>query len=444
MKTILALLALSLAANLAVAIASFVRPSAAPPALRDWFDREGAAARAAETQQRELQAAARRADAARARATAAQSRLWSTLSTDDLKSLIERLRAAGFPAHVIRAIVSAQIEQRFSGRMDALMRTVQETPYWQPASTSSIYNPKFSEERQQIYRERSKLMRELLGLDLYASYYSSDPSAAQRRQFGNLSQAKIDLIQRINDDYAEMTGQIRSESQGITLPEDREKLALLEREKRADLAAILSPQEIEDYEMRSSMTAMRLRSAMTYMNASEEEFRTIFRLQHKYADVLNPPSAGGLTMYSPESSQQRREVTNRLNAEISAALGAARSADFFRASSYEFQQLVQLAQRENRPVADAARAFDLRDTAANESQRIGADPALSLEQKRAALVTLAQNTRVQLSAAIGPTAAETYAKSSNWLQAIENGRTVRFEGTTTYYGSPSSPQPPRK
>lgn len=443
MKTLLVLLGLSLAANVAVAVASFLRPAAAPSALRDWFDREGAAARAAETRQRESRLAAARAAAETKRAATAQARLWSTLHASDLKTLVDRLRTGGFPPHLIRAIVSAEIEQRFSGRMNALMSTVIDTPYWRPAPTSSFYNPKFHEERQQIYRERAKLMRDLLGHDFYASYYTSDPTVAQRRQFGDLPQGKIDLIQRINDDYAEMTAQVRAASQGITLPEDRDKLALLEREKRADLAALLTPQELEDYEMRSSQNAMRLRTPMTYMNASEDEYRAIFRIQQKYADILYPPSAGGLS-FTSDTFQQRRDATDQMNAEIARALGPARGADFERASSSEFRQMAEIVQRDGRSLNDAIRAYEVRDAASKESQRIGDDASLSAEQKRAALLTLAQNTRVQLESALGPTSGAAYTKSSSWLRALENGQIVSFSGSSTSFRPVSStPPPPR-
>lgn len=438
MKTFAVLLALSLAANAVATAVLFLRPSLAPPAIRDWIDREGAVTRTAEAQRQEVRAAADRRAAEQARAAASQAKLWSALTTDDLHALVARLRAAGFPPGVVRGIVTAQVQGRFSARMNELVRTMEETPYWRPAPTSSYNNPKLFEQRQQVYRDRTKLLRELLGPDLYAGA-GTDRTEIQRRQFGNLPQEKIDLIQRINEDYAEMQAQVRAAAQGITLPEDREKLVLLDREKRADLAAILAPQELEDYEMRTSPAASRLRSAMTYMNATEDEFRTIFRIQRQFESQLYPPSAGGFVSMTTELMQQRRDVTNQMQAQVNAALGEMRGSEFARASNYEFQQLVQLAQREQRAIGDAVRAFELRNAAALESARIGGDPALTNDQKRAALQMLAQNTKAQLASALGPGAGEAYAKSAMWLQAIERGSIVRFEGTSTSF----SPLPPR-
>lgn len=444
MKALVVLLSLSLTANIATLAAYLVRPSLAPPGIRDWLDRDGAAKRAAQAHLRAQRAVAAQALAEQARSAAVQAKLWSALASDDLPVLVSRLRAAGFPPSVIRGIVTAEVQKRFSARMGELTRAVADAPYWRPPLTSSYNNPKFFEERQQVYRDRAKLMRELLGPDMYSDS-PSDPTGIQRRQFGNLPPAKIEMIQRINDDYTEMQAQVRAAAQGITLPEDREKLALLEREKRADLAAILTPQELEDYEMRTSITAMRLRNTMTWMDATEAEFRTIFRIQQPFDSQLYPPSAGGSMMYTSELMQQRRELTEKMHAQVRQALGDARTADFIRASNYEFQQLAQLAQRENRPMADAVRAYELRDATARESGRIGNDRTLSNEQKLAALRALAQNTRAQLAVALGPMAGEAYAKSATWLQAIERGTIVTFDGTTTSFRSVSTTgsTPPR-
>lgn len=441
MKPLLVLLAVSLAANVSTAIVYVARPAAAPPVIRNWLDRDSAEARATETRQRAERSAAARHRAEKSRAATAQAKVWSALRADDLRTMVARLREAGFPATIIRGIVNAEVQAQFSARMRAISRVVEETPYWRPPLTRSSNNPKLFEERQQIYRDRAKLLRELLGPNIYEDT-TIDPSAAQRRMYGDLPQSKIDMIQRINEDYAEMTAQVRAAAQGITLPEDREKMALLEREKRADLAALLTPEELENYEMRSSTTAMRLRSTMTYMNATEAEFRTIFRIQHEYESRLYPPSTGGLTMYTSEMAQQRQAATNEMNARIRAALGEARGTDFIRASNYDFQQMAQLAQRENRPMSDVARAYDLRESATKESARIGGDAALSPEQKRLALRSLAQNTKAQLSAALGPTAAETYAKSAMWLQAIENGNVVTIDGTSMNFRAVTIPVPP--
>jgi hypothetical protein len=429
------LLAASVVANVAALAAFAIRPAWAPAPLRPLFDR-GIAGDDKTTARPGATAAST------ARRAAPAPALWSALRSEDLPTLIARLRAAGFPASVIRAIVGAEIQKRFAERMNALVRTVQDTPYWQPLPTSSFNNPKFFEERQQVYRDRARMLRELLGPDQFA--HTGDPTAAQRRLYGDLPASKIDLIARINDDYAEMTSQVRAATQNIILPEDRAKLALLEQEKRKDLAAILTPAELADYEMRTSQITMRLRGPLTLMDASEAEFRTIYGIQQPYAAILFPTERVPYT--TSEMANQRREAQTKMEAEIRTALGDARANEYFRAATGEYQQLVQIAQRENLPVSAATRAYDLRASTAQESARIGNDTSLTNDAKRGALQTLAQNTRMQLTSALGANAGQAYAQSAQWLRAIENGTIVTLDGNSMSFRPlpPSSSQlPPR-
>lgn len=372
---------------------------------------------------REIALASHRAEAAAqiqaARTAAAQAQLWPALDSDDLKTLVAQLHAAGFPRAIIRAIVTARIRARFNPRLAALARSASDTPYWKAsAATSVALSAKLDAERNQILRERSALLRETLGEMRELKGIGERVTTAERREFGDLSKTKIGLLQRINDDYAEMTERARAATQGITLPEDRERLALLEREKRTDLAAVLTPQELEDYELHTSPITGRLRAALTVMDASEAEFQTLFRIQQQFEPILNP-SAGAIM---PNGAfNQRVAASQQMTDQIKAALGEARAVEFTRASDNEYQQLVKLAQRENLPTAAAIQAFDLRAATSESSLRISNDKALSYDQKLAALKTLADSTRAQLNTALGVAAGSSYAKSAMWLSQLDQG-----------------------
>ncbi len=417
MKLPALLLVGSLAANAALLGLFALRPALAPPAFRAYFvsDQQRAANLAAENK------AARARTAALAKTAAAKKAgVWSGLQTDDLKSLIARLRAAGFSPVVIRAIVNARLESTFSARMNELVGSI-DVPFWKPDGLSSYNNPKFYETQSQIYRDRAKALREILGDDYFAGS-AGEATAEQRRKYGDLPKSKIDLIERIADDYTEMISQVKAATNGIMLPEDREKLALLEREKRTDLAAILSPAEREDYEMRNSYITIRLRSALTLLDATLEEYRAIYRIQQPFSDILYPT---GPTTFTPEMSRQRAEAQKQVADQLKAALGEQRYADFARASNYEYQNLFRLAQRENLSVDAINRTYDLRASAAQESTRIQ-DAKLTPEARTAALQTLVADTKAKIIGNLGSNLAENYTKSLSWLNALERGYTIRL------------------
>lgn len=424
MKPAVLVLCTSLAANAALLGVFAARPSLAPPAVRSFFEFGGAASFTADAS-----SALKTAATPTPKGASGAGPWWQALENPDLTTLVARLRAAGFPPSVLRAIIDAEIEARFAPRIQELARQLHETPYWKPDPSLFTGNSRLFESINQIYRERSQVLRGLLGHDAFA-YSGEDASTALRRQFGNLGEAKIAMVQRISDDYAEMIGQVRTAMQGVTLPEDREKLALLEREKRADLASVLTPEELADYEMRTSPITNRLRTPLTIMNASEAEFRTIFGIQQPYADVINP-TIGIMTL---EMSQQRRDTTAKINEQIKAALGETRFAEYQRATQSEFQQLHRIASAEGVSPEAMARAFDLRTPTAAASTEIMNDRNLSPEDRRTALQNLAQTTRTQILSTLGPAAGPAYVESARWLTHIAQGGSVSVmpDGNLSY------------
>ena len=255
-------------------------------------------------------------------------------------------------------------------------------------------------------------------------FTTDDVSSAQRRQFGNLSRQKIDLIQRVEDDYAEMMSAVRAATKGIMLPEDREKLAFLTREKRDDLAAVLSPAELAEYEVRNSPITWSLSHELANFKPNEAEFRAIFSVQQQLNDKF-PFVPGVRTDF-----EGRRTTQVQLSEQLKITLGERRFADYLRETSDDFHQLKRLVQRENLSPDAAVRAFDLRHVVSQNSVRIVDDPALTVEQKRAALGTLAKNTRDQIIATLGPVAGPTFLNTVNhqWLNGVERGAAVTFIG----------------
>ncbi len=342
--------------------------------------------------------------------------VWSTLEASDLKTLAAKLRAAGFPPSVIRSVIQSRLIQSVLPRYQEMAAAVGPKPFWATGrnqSTSS--DPKFRAALNDIGREYTAILKDALGPEGDQAEETND---SNRRQYGDLPREKIEQLQKIVSDYSDLTNQVKISANGITLPEDQEKLDLLERERRADLAKILSPQELEEFLVRSSPTTARLRTALTAMNATEEEFRVIYRAQLTFDEKYYN---AGLTRVNDRQADQARVAE-----EIKNALGDARLADYTRASDSEFQILSQVAQQAQLPTSAAIQVYDLRTNVANESNRIFSDANLSTDQKRAALQTLAQAMRSQVTATLGESAARTYLQSATWLNRVEQGSAVTF------------------
>ena len=354
----------------------------------------------------------------------AEGKTWAALNTADMRALAERLRAAGFPAAVVRSVIWTQVNESFKARRAAIMPAAEDKPFWKTDSSNygGGYDPKYYAAMRDLGREQAKIVKDALGTDVSPD---SEISDYQRRRFGDLPRDKIDQLQRLDQDYNDLRNEVNSSTRGIMLPEDRQKLAMLEQEKRADLAQVLSPQEMDDYLMRTSPTTNRLRNALTVLNASEAEFRAIYQAQSAFDDKYSYQNIGNA--YSPDLQKERQTAQADVNNQIKAALGDQRYADYVRASDREFQQLNRIAQQNSLADTVAVQVYDLRNSTLKESNRIFDDVSLAPDQKRTALQALGQTARAQITSTLGNDVAPRYLEVANrWLAGLDRGAAVSF------------------
>jgi hypothetical protein len=389
----------SLFVNAALVAALVNRPTLAPPPMRDLFGAHTAPA--AEANASPKPAAAKQP----------APKLWAQLDTTDLRLLKTRLQAAGFPPDIIRRMIVSLVDAQYVPRMRALMQPDPNMPFWKQRGFLTLSDKRYVDV-QQLQRERSKLVKDLTA-DLAAA--DKDISAAERRRFGDLSAAKIEMVQRIEDDYAEMGSSIRAGMNGIELKEDRDKFALLQKEKEADLASVLTPDELAEYKVRTSGVMDRLRNQLGGFDPSEQEYRAIYQAYDSIRNAV--PHTGSFVTWDME---QREAAEQKLGNALKTALGDARYDQFLRTTSSDYQQLARLVQQQNLPADVADRVMTLRDATAQESVRIAQDPGISIPDKSVALKTLAANTRLQLQSLLPGDAGQDYVKRASWLSPLDH------------------------
>lgn len=411
MKPATTVLLLSTLVNISVLTAFALRPTLAPAAFRDAFHLGDRTAGPLPTAPKTPTA------------PAPKHQLWSDLGTTDLPTLIARLRAAGLSGDLIREIIRAEINSRYDARLRSFTEPDPGKPYWK-SSGFNFWNSARSEEYFGLIRERSRLLRDLVGDPSLADAEITD---SQRRHFGSLSRQKIDLLQRIADDYADMFAAATSATGGITLPEDRAKLALLTKEKNADLAAVLTPEELAEYKIRSSSITDLMSRQLGDFHASESEYHAIFDAQQALNDLRTSASTTNIVL---SSGSDRTSAQQDIEAQLRARLGEARYADYIRETSSDYHQLQGLVDAAQLPTDVGIRAFNLRDSVSAESIRIVDDATMSDDQKRTALATLAKGTRDQLLALLGSTAGPAYIKilEQTWLTYLGRGSSFNLAG----------------
>lgn len=321
---------------------------------------------------------------------------------------VAALEAAGLPAALAREIALGRTFARLAEKVRGTSGKGAADERWWRLRPGA--NPGAREQQLAARRELSDALLAAFGDDLGLS--------GDRSQFSFLPAAKRDALRRITQDYDEMFAKF-SGSGGIQLASDREKLRLLRLEKERDIAALLSPDELAAYEMRTSTSGNTVRGRYGDAIESEAEFQKIYALQKAFDEKF--PREALVGRIPPEVMRARSEAERQLDADIRATVGDDRYAALRRAADADVRVIDSLAQRLNLAPATTDNVLAARNSFAAESQRINNDTSLSVPERRAAIQALATQAKAEVTRNLGAEAADAYSQRSPWLSMLQGG-----------------------
>ncbi len=339
------------------------------------------------------------------------AKLWDRLQGGEARELAARLRAAGAPERTVRLLVADALRERYLARQRELIGDGDPAAFWQEAAAATD-------------REKQAALRALArkNEDVLAELFGADPATAEarerrRRLYGPLPDAKLERIDRLTADYGDMADDIRAQAGGVLLASDRELLALLEQERRKDVAAILTPAELDIYDLMTSATARTLRARLANFAPSEREFRALFALQRDFDARFAGSNGAG----DEASRRERAAAEAELDGRIKSALGATRYEEYRRQQDPGYRVVARIVERFGLP---AKRADEVVGLALNVRTRLRAlrdDPGLTPEAVRGELEVLTRESGERILALLGSDGAELYRRTSGgaWLRALE-------------------------
>lgn len=419
MKALPLLLAASLAANAALLIGGWLRPSDGWPSL---FSPTSATSGRTSTI---TLSGSPDGDATKASGTT----LAAALKGGSPEELCAVLRAAGMDDSLVRQLVSARIWKNYEARFKALQNgnTPADPAVWWKNPEQNRNNTTTKEQREEM-RRLQKLVQEENERILGKAAGAND-NPWMKRQYGFLSSEKRELLQKTEQDYNELIGEINQETMGFQLPSDQEQLRFLQQEKRRDIEAMLTPEELRDYDLRNSSTANTLRWKMTLMNASEQEYVKIYDLQKDFDAIYNPQNGAPQPERGPDFWKQRQAAEKELNARIRATIGEDRYRDYVLGNDHGYQQLQAATRRFGLPEDTPKQVFTMREDVPASAALIADDPALTPDQKRANLAAIAEKTRDEIRSKLGAETADVILKSGsfNWINELEKGVIITYD-----------------
>lgn len=345
------------------------------------------------------------------------------LGRTDAATLKTHLEAAGFPPEVARAAAAAQVQHDFRQRQAALVGSVEPPPFWQTSAGFVIPtpsgNPETERQLNELRRELTARMKEIMG----SEHSPEDVTAvSQSNRWGSLPREKMSAVLQINSDYQELQRELLAGRSPMTLPAvDQEKLALLNRERRADIEAVLTPAELFEMDVRQSPTASRLRSQLRAFNASEEEFRAIFQVQYELdRESGRDATHAGITIIS---SSDRDTNRNALLERVKPILSPERYADFEFATTSANTMLVAITNRFGLPVDAARSVVATRDEVTQAAAKLRADPSLSPVERNTRLAELSRTAAERISGTLGQRGYEAYLENGGaWINQLSGVR----------------------
>lgn len=254
---------------------------------------------------------------------------WSRLNNEDLGQLAANLREAEFPPHIVRAIIAAQIGAEFDERRKAI-DAARSDMFWKSSTEDAAKEKQLRE----LNREQARRLRTVLGDegDIQVVY--------EDRGLEILPAAKAalakDIIRRFSEESQEFYARWTAEggSGGMDMAQKMDSIA---RAQREELAKVLSPSELEEYELRASSTAQQMRWNLSAFNPTETEFRAIFALQREFENKYG--------RYGLPIDKGRAEAQKQLVENVKLALGAERGAYYAKATDSSYRTTSQLVAR---------------------------------------------------------------------------------------------------
>jgi len=364
---------------------------------------------------------------------------WQALEATNYVAYIENLRNFGCPEETVRDLIITDVAKLYGRRRAAVRARAQGGRYWLP--TESVDTSRVRAQLREIEKEEQQLVRSLLGVDLrreLARYAGEEDFLDANIAF--LAQAKQDRVSALQDKYADLEQDIYQRARGIFLGEDQEQLKQLHRAREAELAQVLGPGELEEYQLRNSDTANTLRATMSGFEPSEEEFRKIFRLQKTFDDDFNQAfdatDDNALTL----KARTQQDAQEALNGEVQKILGPERYAEYQRSQDGEFRTLLQLGDRFQLGREVANSVYDMKNTSERQKQQVELNPSLTEEQRNQMLVAIARETERSVAGLMGDEAYRAYARNGGaWMDGLSTAQVSLAELNPP---PPSPPTPP--
>jgi hypothetical protein len=332
----------------------------------------------------------------------------AALFAGDPKVFAARLRGAGLPPSVVRAMILAQLNEMVMARRREILSQAKVNPFWSQGFRT--LDPASLEKFSALYKERNDLQKQLL---------PDDPPPVNPRQqifYGGLSAEKTRQVQAISQDYSELKNGIYNSANGTLLKEDADKLALLDKEQQADMESALSPSELLEYQIRQSPTADSMRNSMQVFSPTEDEFRAIFKVQQAFDQQYGANN----DQLTSDQRAERQKYQGEVLDQLQSVLSPDRLAEYKEETDPKFLAVNQVLSRFDLPATATKQVMDIQGDITKRADAIRQDKSISDAERASQLSALADEATTRATSVVGDRGFEAYRQTAgSWIQGLE-------------------------
>lgn len=329
---------------------------------------------------------------------------WGQLESEDYQTYIKRLRSIGCPEETIRDIIIADLEKLMAPDVQATDGNREPPKYWEPKTRErTVDTLARAGQKQDIDFKKREIVRELLGIDLASerSRIKGERDFYEER-LGFLEpdkQMRIRMaIEKANREETLLREQSWLENDELT-SDDKKQLREIQQRKSSEIEQVLTPEELERYNLWFSPSAYHVRDAFLVLEPNEQDFLALYRFQKEFDDRWDGVDPNTLT---PEEKWQYQQAQNKLNDQIHEHLGQERYEKFLQTREADFQQMQDtIAQFGLKPEV-AGEVYSFKKVLVEERNHVNATASIDPAQKQEILKALADETEKAVVETMGP------------------------------------------
>ena len=327
------------------------------------------------------------------------------------------LRAFGVPEPTVRDIIFGAVEAIYRPKRAALRppKKPDDGKFWVRHNFYGADSQMSKAQREQmraLQKEESDLLKSLLGQDVYQQRAKDAGSPDWTdRYFASIPKELRDKVQDIDGRMNEAKQEIYAAANGYVDQDTQADLRAVEKKFHDELAAVLTPEQLLDWDLRHSDTANQLKNNLSAFDPNEAEFRALFKYQQAAQD-LNPPRNPDDDPAPPTADERKalQEKQKELDAGLAQAIGDDRAKEYKLEQDWGYRNLIDTGV----PKDALFKVDDMKNQAQAAAQKIRSDPTLSSDQRAQALSAIHTETQNGINGLLGDKQGKRYFNQSGW------------------------------